>query len=90
VDTGTELKDAVMAGVAQRKRQSVSVPTATQLMTVAEVCEVLRLHKSSIRRMMKSGQLIPIKLGSDSRAPLRFSLASVVSLIERFANGTAE
>lgn len=41
--------------------------TATKVLTVNELAEYLRVHRSTIYRLLKKGQLPGFKIGSDWR-----------------------
>lgn len=43
------------------------MPTVTKVLTVKELSEYLRVHPSTIYRLLKRGQLPGFKLGSDWR-----------------------
>ncbi len=43
------------------------MPSATKVLTVNELAEYLRVHRSTIYRLLKKGQLPGFKIGSDWR-----------------------
>jgi excisionase family DNA binding protein len=43
------------------------VPASVKVLTVGELSEYLRVHRSTIYRLLKSGQLPGFKIGSDWR-----------------------
>jgi excisionase family DNA binding protein len=45
----------------------VQTATATKVLTVNELAEYLRVHRSTIYRLLKKGQLPGFKIGSDWR-----------------------
>lgn len=48
-----------------------TIEERTRLLTVAEVAERLQLHPGTVYRLVESGQLPAIKLGSGRMAPIR-------------------
>jgi excisionase family DNA binding protein len=57
----------------QRKEIDSTMATPTRLITVKELSDYLRVHPSTIYRLLKRGELPAIKLGSD----WRFSLEAI-------------
>jgi excisionase family DNA binding protein len=55
------------------------MPTPTRLVTVKELSRYLRVHPSTIYRLLKRGELPGFKLGSDRR----FSLEAIDRWRER-------
>jgi excisionase family DNA binding protein len=43
------------------------MPSSTKVLTVNELAEYLRVHRSTIYRLLKKGQLPGFKIGSDWR-----------------------
>ena len=43
------------------------MPASTKVLTVNELAEYLRVHRSTIYRLLKKGQLPGFKIGSDWR-----------------------
>lgn len=43
------------------------MPTSSKVLTVNELAEYLRVHRSTIYRLLKKGQLPGFKIGSDWR-----------------------
>ena len=43
------------------------MPSSTKVLTVNELAEYLRVHRSTIYRLLKKGQLPGFKVGSDWR-----------------------
>ena len=48
-------------------QNQVSQRVNSPVMTVGEVCEYLRIHRSTLYRLIKSGHLPHFRLGSDYR-----------------------
>ena len=43
------------------------IPASVKVLTVGELSEYLRVHRSTVYRLLKSGQLPGFKIGSDWR-----------------------
>jgi excisionase family DNA binding protein len=49
------------------KEEVNGMPSSTKVLTVNELAEYLRVHRSTIYRLLKKGQLPGFKIGSDWR-----------------------
>ena len=59
---------------------------APQLLTLGDVCAALAVSRSTARRMVKRGDLQPIRIGGLTR----FRPADLEALIERYATSKVE
>lgn len=55
----------------------------SELWTVAEVAEYLRLNPETVRRWIREGRLEAVKLGNGPKAPLRIDGAEVARVAGR-------
>lgn len=53
-----------------------------KLLTAADVCTALRITKPTLQRMVESGLLPCIRLGTGPKAQRRFRLSDVESLLD--------
>ena len=71
---------------ANSRRFDSTMATPTRLVTVKELSNYLRVHPSTIYRLLKRGDLPALKLGSD----WRFSLEAIDRWRQRQSDGLEE
>ena len=49
------------------RRRNVTMPATAKVITVNELAEYLRVHRTTLYRLLKKGQLPGFKIGSDWR-----------------------